>query len=699
MTLLEVLVGIVIFAIGILALTQLQGGLARSAADANTRTVAVNIAEDAIERRRGFSRVTQDPDGIEYAYLDIEPAQYTITRGGITYNVNIQVTDYWYNKATQLFTTTEPLVMAVSDFKWMRVDVDWGNGPEFAIDESKTTQGRLGTGGVTLSEIISSITSAADAKSATGGTGGLYLPSIDYNPGSNPEIISISLGDNKFKESTTPQPKVIRADELAETTFDVVTYSQDAAGATFLRREEFRAVSCNCALRVPSTNAQGGLRPTVWDGNDYTKGEFVSKTYGVSTSSVQSKFCTICCRDHHDGGTGAGDDANDPGRSRYDPFRPSTDYWDSGTLAGDHKHYYRNSSGGLSLASTSSSAYMEACRLVRKNGFWQVAQDLRQEGLNLFPEDYMDNTTEVGEYSAYVTGAVAAYESDMNGIDGYELSPPALTPPSGMSPAVTFPASTSTSPTTLPTPLGNITQQLRGRGIYIDYMSDALRTIVDCLQDGGSGAECGAPHITTPLEIIPFYDVQLTWLARWNEDPFNYPVDVTNQAIATNNTHSRGLAQRTLGTGLSTVDAKVHSSNLGLTGTDPIDLDYAADLRSQNLYVSAQNETPPPGVNQILVEGLITSNINGFKASDVEISYTGAQCNRTNTGYKCLLEAAANNPRITVSNYYKSNEYRVGCSNVMVIQGAETGANGWTRFNLPLSSTSNANIIIKVNSC
>jgi type IV pilus modification protein PilV len=95
MTLLEVLVGIVIFAIGILALTQLQGGLARSAADANTRTVAVNIAEDAIERRRGFSRVTQDPDGIEYAYLDIEPAQYTITRGGITYNVNIQVTDYW----------------------------------------------------------------------------------------------------------------------------------------------------------------------------------------------------------------------------------------------------------------------------------------------------------------------------------------------------------------------------------------------------------------------------------------------------------------------------------------------------------------------------------------------------------------------------------------------------------------------------
>ena len=52
-------------------------------------------------------------------------------------------------------------------------------------------------------------------------------------------------------------------------------------------------------------------------------------------------------------------------------------------------------------------AYMEACRMVRKDGFWRVAQDLRQEGLNLFPEDYLDNTTEVGAYSDYITGPLA----------------------------------------------------------------------------------------------------------------------------------------------------------------------------------------------------------------------------------------------------------------------------------------------------
>ncbi|MDT8320956.1 MAG: prepilin-type N-terminal cleavage/methylation domain-containing protein, partial [Xanthomonadales bacterium] len=433
MSLLEVLIGILIFSIGMLGLTQLQGGLARSAGDAANRTIAINVAEDAIERHRGFSRVTKDPDGIEYAYLDIESMQYAVSRGGIDYNLNIDVTDYWYDRTTGLFSTTEPVIAAVSDFKLMRVDVGWADGPEFTVDAANTTQGRLGSGSVKLTEIISSITSAADAKSATGGTGGLYFPSIEYNPGSNPDIISISLGENKFKESTTPLPKVIRSDELAETTFDVVTYSQDAAGATFLRREEFRAISCNCALRVPGTPAEGGLRPTVWDGNDYSRGEFVSKTYGVSTSNVQSKLCTICCRDHHDGGVGEEDDANDPGRARHDPFRASADYWDSGLLAGDHKHYARDSNGGLTLAESGGSDYMEACRMVRKNGFWQVAQDLRQEGLNLFPGDYLDNSVEVGVYSGYVTGAVEIYESAIDGVNGYELNPPLLTLPSEMS--------------------------------------------------------------------------------------------------------------------------------------------------------------------------------------------------------------------------------------------------------------------------
>lgn len=699
MSLLEVLVGIIIFAVGILALTQLQGSLARSAGDSNTRTVAINIAEEIIERHRGFSRISTDPNGIENAYEDISSEQYSVLVGDLNYAVDITVSEYWYDRAAEQFTTTEPAVTAFSDFKFMTVDVDWDEGPEFAIDQTKSTTNRLGSGGIVLAEIISSVTSAADAKSATGGTGELYLPSINYNPGSNPEIISISLGDNKFKESTTPLPNVIRADELAETTFDVVTYLQNDAGATFLRREEFRAISCNCSLNVPSTEEEGGLRPTIWAGNEYIQGEFVSKTFGVGTSNIQSKLCTICCRDHHDGGVGEDDDPDDPGRSRFNPFRSSGEYWDSGALQGDHKHYFRNNSGGLSLATSNGSAYMEACRMVRKNGFWRVGLDLRQEGLNNFPEDFLTSSPDVDAYSAYVTGAVDEYMDLIANSNQYETAPPQLTLPSSMVPPVNFPAATPETATHLPTALGNTEQQLRARGIYMDYMSDHLRDIVDCLELGGSGDSCGVPNITTPLEIIPFYDVQLTWLSRWNESPFNNPVDVSNQAIADNNAHSRGLAELMSGPGPSRVITEIHKGNLGLTGTDPVDQNYLAELTSQNLYVEALSQTPPPGLNISLISGLITSSIKGFKASDVEISFTGAQCDRTNTGFNCMLEVGANNPRMTVSNYYRNNKTRVACSDVLELQGSQEGASGWTRFNLPGTTTDNADIIIKLDNC
>ena len=46
--LLEVVLAIAVFAIGMLALMQLQGNLTRSSADANTRTVAANIAEEIV---------------------------------------------------------------------------------------------------------------------------------------------------------------------------------------------------------------------------------------------------------------------------------------------------------------------------------------------------------------------------------------------------------------------------------------------------------------------------------------------------------------------------------------------------------------------------------------------------------------------------------------------------------------------------
>jgi len=691
--LLEVLVGIAIFALGMMALVQLQGSLARSSGDASARTVAVNLAEETIEAMRAFSQVTSD--GVNDAFNDIVTGTEVTEVGGVVYNIARTVTDYYYQAGTDNFGLTRPAGVVNADMKRVVLNVSWET-PGFATGQESTDS--LGSGNIKVTDLISSITSPSGGKVVLNATSGiLYGPPVDYSPGSNPEIIAIQLGANKFKESTTPLPDVIRQDELVETRFDVVTYSQDESGALFLRREEFLAVSCECELEAPDTPV--GRRPTVWDGTEYTEGDFASKAFGSSANNQQSVMCDVCCRDHHDGGIAESDDVNDPGRSLTNPFRDSADYFEDGPFVGDHKHYNRNQTGTLSLVTADGSTYVEACRLIRKDGFFRVAHDFRQEGLNSFPADYLDDGSEISEYSEYVTGAVTQYETDVGATNGYENSPPSLTPPGSMTPAMVFPASSPSNASLMPDAYGAEEQQLRSRGIYVDYLSDALRTIVNCFDMGGDGEDCDAPEATSALEVLPFFDVQLTWLARWNETPTNLPVNVSNEAIRDDNSHSRGMAAVSAGTGYSDVDSGVHFGNLGFTGTDPVDPYYSYGLRYYNLHILANSTEPPPPVGDTVVDGLIQSAVGGVKASDVEIAFTEAQCDRTSEGFECYIETDADSPTLTVSNYEKANKVLLACSEVLTLDAYTPGPNGWSRFFLPTETTHNADIVIRENSC
>ena len=248
---LEVVVGIAIFAIGILALAHLQGSLARSSGDANARTVAVNLAEETIERMRAFSQVTSDGDND--AFNDIVTNTEIKPVGGVDFTVATVVTDYYYQSGTDNFTTEQPTGVVNPDMKLVELTVSWDGG-EFMTGDGTTRS--LGSGSFQMSDIISSITSPSGGKVVLQASAGqLYGPEVDYSPGQNPDIIPIQLGENRFKESTTPLPDVIRRDELVETKFDVVTYSQSDSGSLFLRREEFLAVSCECTLKVPGEDA------------------------------------------------------------------------------------------------------------------------------------------------------------------------------------------------------------------------------------------------------------------------------------------------------------------------------------------------------------------------------------------------------------------------------------------------------------
>ena len=170
------------------------------------------------------------------------------------YTVTSEVTDYYYSASDNTFSDTAPDSAGKSDLKLLELTVSWGLDSSIQIDGSTaTTTGNLGSGRIRLTDMISSITSPSGGKVVLNASGeyGNYAPPVDYTQDKKPGIISISLGANKFKVSTTPLPDIIRTDELVETRFDVVTYSQSDSGATFLRREEISDISCECIFKIP----------------------------------------------------------------------------------------------------------------------------------------------------------------------------------------------------------------------------------------------------------------------------------------------------------------------------------------------------------------------------------------------------------------------------------------------------------------
>lgn len=551
-----------------------------------------------------------------FAYNDIVTpgagAEPTVTLNGVVYTINMTVSNFYYQLASDTFTSVNTLGAANSDYKQVDVRVTWNADQRFRTDEgTEITAESLGsggdsdTGGVTLTSVIPTLITSASAGVAEESTNGAPTPPISYQLGQRPDMVSLSLSDNKFKESLLPEPDVIRTDVFVETRFDVITYSGTGANAKFLRREEFAAVSCECTLKAADSSHQG-LRPVVWAGDEYAGGHKVTKRYGVSASNQQSEICNSCCRDHHDGGLSS-DDSSDTYYNVYGPFKAVPEYTGGSSLARttNHKHYQTD---GVTVAGVNDK-YLEACRAVRVDGFFRIAQDFRREDQNVFPGDYLNEEAEVDVYSDYATSAVAAYYGDVS--SGYP-SRPTLPCIGGPSPCVAEPTMQGDSPSALgadefpswtPLPLaGQVTQQLRSRGGYIDYMSNDLRTVLSCIDGGGDASTCQSGDVkldktgsSNILELIPFFDVQLTKLNRWSETPLNVPVNSTNEPLADNGNYSRGVISKSAD-GSSDVRAVSHRGNIGFTDTQAIDPEYNSYVATAEINVQAGTGGPadPP---------------------------------------------------------------------------------------------------------
>lgn len=679
MALLDVILAIVIFAVGMLALASLQSNLTRSSVDTNSKTVALNIAEGILEEIRTFERLDTDPDGLIFAYADIDDGHVTRTvpRGAYTYTVTGTVLGYEYSdEGVSLAEGVQAVAGEIYDFKGIELTVSWNANPEFHVDEDTTiTSADLNTGSVQIHGIVPSITTKANAvvAAATDEDGGVL---VNYTPGARPDIIQLDLGTDKFKESTTPLPEIVKSDGTTQTWFDVITYN---TSNVFTRREEFLVVTCECEMQT--SNTPGGFLPTLWTGREYVTGAqfvdgqtierdyLVNKPYGVSTSNASGvDYCDTCCRDHHDGtGYGSADEVYDPARLED----AATALTEAG-VAGNHAHYSRKKNGALSVAGPGQT-YVEACRMVRKDGFMRVAQDFRQEGFYAFPEGYLETLDGSDEYADFVINTVSDFyektRDELTGPDGVAV------PPTSTGWSYVFPGSAS-DPTSLPFPgLGGLdTQQMRSRAVYIDKLGSEAAWLVDCLYDNAGevdpGAKCEASGLKSYLEAYPFFEVQTTLLSWWNS---NKPttVEVTKDAVESGNTHSRGYASLEDGSANDNVQitTDMHRGNLGLAVTDPIssrdnpeDPIHGATVKPHrdysvfvDVYGDGSSTTPVPA-DYFYWSGTFKSGVNGVNASDAEVTVVGenTHCSRSGTTISCLTAKSQGTGSIVISGYYKN---------------------------------------------
>jgi type IV pilus modification protein PilV len=577
--LLEVMIAIVIFSIGLIALASMQGKLTRYASAAKQRTWAMNLAEDQLENMRAF--VTLASTGT--AACSVDPGSFddladcstpvTATLGELTFNMT------WATAAKVVSddgvaTDWDPTSTDSPDFKEITVTVAW-------TDQGGDTQS------VALKDIVDA-TSVYNSAKLVAGSDEAFKPSVPLDLSAFPDTAPVDLGSGLSKLTTTPEPTIENSGNNVVTGFDVISYTN--TGSFIDRIEEFDVVNCTCEL---NTGTSLGREPTYWDGEEYQIGAEVTKQTGTPSTEDgldgQPFQCEACCRDHHDSSTSV---------VKYDPWRN-----EAANAFGNHNHY-NLVNGSFVLATNGSPRYLEACRLVRVDGFMQVATDMSLENLVVVPEDLPTS-----QAAAYSTSVVNFMGDFVTGID------------------------VSTYPGTTPTPTYSLTvpdvdfyfsseeKQLAGRSIYVDFMQDDLLKKIKCLQANGTGTFSSFCDVATDpdwIDIVPFFELNTTSLATWGRTVAN--IDVTNSPISDvqKNSFSRGLVTvaATPTNGATSATSEIEFSNTGLTDTNAIDLGDAASVTQGqvvNVNIGLDPVAAGVGINGTVIASKGSINVESVR--------------------------------------------------------------------------------------
>ncbi|MFL6593693.1 MAG: prepilin-type N-terminal cleavage/methylation domain-containing protein [Luteimonas sp.] len=592
-TLLEVLVAVVVLAIGLVALAALQGSLTRNSAEAKVRArVAAMLSTRMDDLRSGgygnllpegtaapLTSTTGDcdpatPDAADW--MDCARVQAGV--GSLTTNQTITT---WSGTAN---FAAAPAAPTVPQFKRLTLTASWS-------DATGSTHQLSLASDISPLALTSNVIPPPDDLTV-GGVGPIVRTTDPATLG----VIPIALNTSSVSASSNPVPELVGRNnnkQVVGTKFTVLNYTPSSnSGVVIQKRFENEVIKCSCRYGAGGTNLPEIYRtaqwPAVWGGQRYdvykpsSASAAPGQTFdsGPNSGVDQSPLCQECCRDHHDNAT--------TGVAKFDPERRD----------GATTKYDLNGSNVLVPASTSGGRYVDACRVIRVDGFWRTASDMYSRQLGLLQTESIANVA--AKTGVPTDSAIAAYTGFVkNYLKQYDGTT-ATAPTNAQS---LFDGTSGINVPALVT-IGAVSNSdyryLHARGLYVDYLEDGARSkLADVLADDGPAGKCpaGSNVEDCVLPYLPFTAVNVTEIAKWlasnssvltvnSGNLLPNPSDPTQVPDPTQPSGSRTIG-KAVGTSDNTATIRKSTSGIavngvltGLNGVDPTDdADVASDAQ------------------------------------------------------------------------------------------------------------------------
>ncbi|MFC0678907.1 prepilin-type N-terminal cleavage/methylation domain-containing protein [Lysobacter korlensis] len=504
--LIEVMIAVVVLATGLLALAALQGSLARASGEAKTRGRVAALLTTRMEQLRAnqyasAATIAADGCGTDLgAGVDWVPASFCTEAGLGSVTTTQQVTLFSSALGASSFTANRvPVIAGEPEFKRVTLTATWTD----ASGESHTLAMTSELSALALRDAL------LPPPPSSGTPTGKALVRTDSPVTAG--VVPIATGGDNATAASNPRPEIIGArnnQAVVGTKFEVITYQGLTGAAVIQRRVETQAIKCSCKYGAGGSNLpaiyQTAQWPAIWTGERYdvfaprtpadAPGESLAS--GPVANAEQSDLCQECCRDHHD--TAATD------VPKFDPERAR--------IGQAHSHYSVGNQGALVVVpNTQTSEYVEACRLIRVDGFWRTAADMYSRHTGLLATETVGGTpAKTGVPSATSASAYQVFVKDyLSGYNGTVATAPGNADALFAEAArqLNEPASISIA---RPSPKDE--RYLHARGLYVDYLEKAARAKI-----AAARSKCpeGTPVTECVLPFLPFTTINVTELGSW----------------------------------------------------------------------------------------------------------------------------------------------------------------------------------------